>query len=184
MRIGIDIDDVITNTSDLFKEYVYKYGSSFFGPNEIEENLKHIMRGNLVTDKIKQFVLKYAEEIVKNVTLKDDVVEVIARLKDKGHEIFLITTRGSKVFDGAEDITRKYLDKHKVPYNDIIFNAYNKYGEILENKIEVMIDDSVEICENLSSMGIKAYLFTSSVNIEQEPLVPRIANWLDLESKF
>ncbi len=184
MKIGIDIDDVITDSSRLFKEYFEKYGSRYFEPDEMKENLIYIMRGNFVNDKIKKFILTYIKEIISNVKLKPNAVEVLTRLRESGDEIFLITTRGIKVFEGAEELTIKYLKDHNVPYDNIIFNAYNKDKEIKENNIELMVDDSVEICENLNLKGIKSYLFTTDVNKNQNTSVKRVFDWLDLEKKI
>jgi uncharacterized HAD superfamily protein len=146
--------------------------------------MKYIMRGNFVNDKIKRFVLTYIKEIFRDVTLKNDVVEVLTKLREKGFEIILITARGPRSFLEAEELTIKYLNQNKVPYDNIIFNAYDKYEEIIENKIDVMIDDSIEICEDLSRRGIRAYLFTTEVNVNQKSSVPRIANWIELEEKI
>ncbi len=49
MKIGIDIDDVITNTSEKIKEYLYKYEKSGDGIKHIVE----VMRGESSTQNIK-----------------------------------------------------------------------------------------------------------------------------------
>ena len=51
MKIGIDIDDVLTNTSQKLKEYLEKYEKSGDGKKYIVE----IMRGEAPTQNIKDF---------------------------------------------------------------------------------------------------------------------------------
>lgn len=184
MNIGIDIDDVITNTSGMFKEYFEKYGKEYFEESEMEDNLKYIMRGNFVNDKIKKFMLRYITEMLEKVAIKENVIEVLTRLKENGNNIILITTRGSRIFNGAEEMTKLYLKENKIPYDNIIFNAYDKYLSIKENKINLMVDDSVEICESLNSKGVKVYLFTTDVNKDDKTNIQRISDWIDLEDKI
>lgn len=41
MRIGIDIDDVMTNTSEAMREYIEKYDKN----GEISDHMEEVMRG-------------------------------------------------------------------------------------------------------------------------------------------
>ena len=59
MKIGIDIDDVITNTSEKIKEYLYKYEKSGDGIKHIVE----VMRGESPTQNIKNFFNEYMSKI-------------------------------------------------------------------------------------------------------------------------
>ena len=53
MRIGIDIDDVITNSSELIEEYVMKDKNS----KKLQEHMKEIMKGNLSEPEVISFCM-------------------------------------------------------------------------------------------------------------------------------
>lgn len=177
MKIGIDIDDVLTDSSKIVKEYLNKYEKSGDGMKYIVE----VMRGEMPTENIKKFFKEYIPKIHQNVEIKENAVETIDRLLNKGHEIILITTRGEERFKGSEKTTLDYLKKHNVKYTKIIFNSFEKQLDCKANNIDVMIDDSVKNCENIRKAGIIAFLYTSSVNKSINTDLPRVESWLEIE---
>lgn len=178
MRIGIDIDDVLTDSSKLVKEYLNKYEKSGDGMKHIVE----VMKGEIPTQNIKKFFDEYVPKIHQNVEIKENAVETIERLLNKGHEIIFITTRGEERFKGSEKATLDYLNKHNVKYTKIIFNSFEKQLDCKENNIDVMIDDSIKNCENVRDVGIKAFLYTSSVNKLLDTDLPRVGSWPEIEN--
>lgn len=180
MTIGIDIDDVLTNTSQMIEEYLKKYEKSGDGIKYIVE----VMRGEIPTQNIKKFFMDYINEICKNVTLKSNAKDIIQKLLDRGHKIIFITSRGEKRFPGTEKTTLEYLKNNNVNYTDIIFNSFEKQTDCIKNNIEIMIDDSVKNCELIKSAGIKTIVYTSEVNRNINTNIERIENWIELENKI
>lgn len=143
MKIGIDIDDVLTNTSEVIKEYLIKYEKSGDGISHFVE----VMKGDMPTENIKNFFSEYLIEIIKRLTLKDNSQNVIKRFSNNGNEIIFITSRGDEKCQGSERATIEFLKNNNIKYDKIIFNANNKQKICLDNKIDIMIDDSVKNCE-------------------------------------
>ena len=150
MRIGIDIDDVITNTSETIKEYVIKDKNS----QKLQEHMKEIMKGNPSDPEIVAFCMENYIKVFQKVKLKDNARKVIQSLLDKGNEIYLITARGEDLefFKGSEEITKKFLENNGIQYTKIIFNAINKAQLCVDNQIDIMIDDSIEHCEEVKNV--------------------------------
>lgn len=182
MRIGIDIDDVITDTSLSMKEYIIKYDKN----GQLMENMEDIMRGDASTPFIENFFREHFLTIAKNAKVKENAAEVIKRWFDYGHEIYLITARGEKrkIFKGAEALTLEYLKANKICYTDIIFNAIDKAKLCKDYQIDILIDDSIKHCEAVQNETIKSILFTSVVNQFLPTTVERVNNWLALEEKI
>ena len=182
MRIGIDIDDVITNSSETIEEYVMKDSNS----EKLQKHMKEIMKGNPSDPDVISFCMKIYLEAFQKVTLKDNAKRVIQNLLDNGNEIYLITARGENLefFKGSEEITKKFLEDNNIKYNKIIFNAVNKAQLCVDNQIDLMIDDSIEHCEDIKNIGIKSIVFTSNVNKNTFTTVERVDNWLELEEKI
>lgn len=182
MRIGIDIDDVITNSSETIEEYVMKDSNS----KKLQEHMKEIMKGNPSDPDVISFCMKIYLEAFQKVTLKDNAKRVIQNLLDNGNEIYLITARGENLefFKGSEELTKNFLEDNNIKYNKIIFNAVNKAQLCVDNQIDLMIDDSIEHCEDIKNIGIKSIVFTSNVNKNTFTTVERVDNWLELEEKI
>lgn len=177
MRIGIDIDDVLTDTSEVMKEYIAKYDES----GEVSNYLVEVMRGELPTENIKKFMAKNVVNIQKETKVKENASEVIRRLIDNGDEIIFITSRGEQKYKGSEAITIACLESNQIKYTKIIFNAYDKARICKENNIDLMIDDSVKYCEEIKKQNIDSIVFTSIVNKDIKTNIKRVNNWLELE---
>ena len=180
MRIGIDIDDVITDTSKAMEKYILKYDKN----GEISNHLEEIMRGEMPTQNIKNFFAKNALEIVKKAKLKNNVKEVLQKLFDEGNEIFIITSRGEIKIKGSEETTLEYFKSNNIKYTKILFNVFDKAKSCKENSINLMIDDSIKHCSECEKENIKSILFTSIVNQSIETKLDRVENWLELENKI
>lgn len=76
MRIGIDIDDVITNTSEIIEEYIAKNNNS----QKLREHMKEIMKGNPSDPEVISFCMDTYLKVFQKVTLKDNVKEVIQKI--------------------------------------------------------------------------------------------------------
>ena len=185
MRLGIDIDDVVTNTSEAIGELI-THESNPQILKELQQNMKEIMKGNISNLDVLAFCSENYVNVYKIVRIKENAKEVIQRLLNKGDEIYFITARGERMgfFKGAEDATLNFLRENDVKYNDIIFGAMDKAAVCLENKIDLFIDDSVEHCEDVNKVGVKTIVFTSSVNKDVETTIDRVCSWLELEEKI
>lgn len=182
MRIGIDIDDVITDSSGSMKEYVEKYDTT----GEIMENIEDVMRGDANTPIIEKFFCDHFLEVAQNAKVKENASDIIKKLIQNGHEIFLVTARGEKrkIFKGAEKLTLEYLKSNDIPYSKILFNCIDKATICKENGIDLLIDDSIKHCEEVRKQNIKSILFTSVVNKSLPTTVERVDNWLELEKRI
>ena len=96
MRIGIDIDGVLTD----IEKWQLDYGSKFYFEKYGKEILDN--EGYETTDIFKvdskfddEFWTEYFKEYSINVDVRKFASEVIKKLKQDGNEIYIITARGS-----------------------------------------------------------------------------------------
>lgn len=178
MRIGIDIDDVITDTSASIRKYIEKFENN----EDLYEHIEAVMRGEMPTENIKRFYKENSFNIFKDAEIKENASETIQELVDNGNEIYLITARtDEKFFKGIEQLTRDFLEENNILYTQIIFNSYDKAKICKDNKIDLMIDDSVKHCENVAKENIKSIVFTSVVNEKIITTIPKVNNWKELK---
>lgn len=172
MRIGIDIDDTITNTQDKIDEIALEKENK-----QIYDRTKHWFyeRFNTSADEDTLFFYKYAREIMGSADIKENASLYINKLHDLGHEIYIITARSNKFADNIMDITLDYLAKNEIKYDKIIFQSHNKADICRENNIDVMVDDSIEHIEEITNVGIKVIIMDNEYNRNSNGT--RAKNW-------
>ena len=158
MRIGIDIDDTICNTTNIVHEKLDDY-ARMLDLNPIDIMNDEELRLN--------FFNIYLEDIYTNVTPKKSSLDVIRRLHSKGHEIYLITARTNGIYN-IEDITRNWLDKNGFVYDKLIFSCYGitKARACKAYDIDIVIDDDPYNYKQISSFGINCLLFDDIARYE------------------
>lgn len=186
MNIGIDIDDTISETFETLLPYSQKYTIEYLKrKSEIDMNqnfLDHfyIVRMNKWTEKeATNFWSKYYGEILKKVNVKKFASEVINKLKQEGHKIYLITARWDMPNDNIQEITKQWLIENNVEYDELIINASDKLKLVKEKNIDIFIDDSFNNCKGIAeNSDAKVYMMTSRVNgcFENEK-IKRVYSW-------
>lgn len=186
MRLGIDIDNVISNfNEELLKEYL-KHDKELRNSGIINKNADYIRRGmfDWTEDEEKSFYRDNIERIVKQLNVKDGAKEYIDKLKSDGHIIYIITGRDNGEYSDPYNMTKEWLDSNAIYYDELILtNAYknDKHGKTekcLKNNIDIMIDDSVHICQDCIDNNITTLLMDTPYNNQVD--MPRVHNWKEL----
>ena len=144
MRIGIDIDGVLTD----IEKFQFDFGSKFFSNyNKFivnpkgYESLEVFGVDNNLDD---EFWNEYYFYYLKEEPIRRFANEVIAKLKSEGNEIYIITARyGENKISTEENqsLTKAWLSKNKIIYDKLIFSPEDKLATCLENNIDIMIED-------------------------------------------
>ena len=180
MRIGIDIDDTITNSTEVVKEYINKYDSLYCDDNRLKNKINEIVRGTFADEIVRKFFRDYSLEMGNKIKVKDNAKEIIDKLKNEGNEIYIITARSDLFYDDAQKFCEEYLKNNEIYFDKLITAQTYKVECCKNEKIDLMIDDAVDTVENLNKENIKAILFNSELNIDKNTNVKRVNNWLEL----
>lgn len=193
MRIGIDIDGVITNIGeyqiDIASKYFYEKDKSLI-KNIKAYNIEEMFETSVNVDK--QFWMEFVFDYVQNIYPRKYASEVIKKLKEQGHEIYIITARIGDVgivdpeeIEKMKNATIEWLKKYDIEYDKIFFTSSNKVSTCQENNIELMIEDSPKNITELSENNIKVMCYHNSYNeqcIGQNIL--RGYSWYDIYAKL
>ncbi len=182
MVLGIDIDDVITDTSAALMAHAKIHEAEVCEKGEILDHLPQVMRGEIHSPKVKLYFERYMAKIMAGASVKDGAVATLKRLKAKGHRLVYITARGETKFPGSREMTMNFLKSQQLPFDEIIFDSFDKLKDCLDRQIELMVDDSVKNCEDLVNGGVQAVLFSSSVNTGIATNLYRVKDWGELET--
>lgn len=170
MRIGIDIDNVIANFNDsLLNEYLL-HDKELRNTGIVNKDVNYIRNGmfDWTDDEDKTFYSNNIERIVRNLDLVDGAKEYIDKLHDDGCFICIITGRDNGEYSDPYTMTKEWLHKNHIYYDDLIFtDSYDKHAKTLkciEYDIDILIDDSVRICSDCIDNGVTAILMDTKYN--------------------
>lgn len=175
MKIGLDIDDTMTDTTELMIEYAKEY----FKTDDIEF-IKSILFAPKIEGELLEFYDKYLVEMMSKYKLKSNVKEVIDRFRQSGNKIIIITARGATI-KNVIDVTMEYFKLHDIKVDDIVFRLRDKSKYCVENNIDLLVDDSNSVLEKVQQLGIKTLLFNSIKNKDIDTNINRVNNWLEVE---
>lgn len=189
MRIGVDIDGVLTN----IEEYMFDHGVKFF--KEKGYDLKNPFA--YYTSEQYEVPKEYGTEFWKEFTFdyfslppRKFAVEVLKKLQDEGNEIIIITARGSgedELALGRQksiDCTLEWLEKFNIKPSKIFFERGSKLKCCKENKIDVMIEDSpTNLTELSKEFKCIAYNCLYNMNIKNDNVI-RCYSWYDIYYKI
>ena len=163
MRIGIDIDDTLTDIKDKLTNAAFKYAKSInknVGNKDVIVNDTY-NNGNIYQkifdftyEELKYFLGPIQEEITNNAIPRLYCVDVIRQLHNEGNEIYIITARDSEFHDNPHLQSEVWLNENNIYFDKLIVNARDKKKVCLENNIDLLIDDSISNCLSVSSAGI------------------------------
>ena len=108
MKIGIDIDDTMTNSFD----YLIPYIAEFFEV-DIEYLKSHNISYSTLPKEMKtrelEFAKKYYDKVIPSTPFKTGVSDYIKKIKSLGHEIIIITARDKTLYTDEYRTTIKEL---------------------------------------------------------------------------
>lgn len=174
MNIGVDIDDTITNTYETLLTIIsMKYGLNHkklidmnLGYEEIENNLENF----------NSYKKDLFSVMAKSVTLKENVVEVLKKLKEEGNNIILITARNYEEYGDPYNVSLEFLKKNKIPFDKLFVDVYDKGSLCKKENIDIFIDDNVRNCNSVKDVGIRTVQFDTSFTPKVED-VEHVSSW-------
>lgn len=189
MRIGIDIDGVLTDIERFIVDYLPKYC--------IENNIKYKIGEsnynmhdtfNISKEQENDFWNTYIESYTKNEKARAFASEVIEKLTQEGNEIYIVTARWDTNRDDEKgnrmrEIVKNWLNEYKIPYDKLIFSKASnesKASEITKNKIDLMIEDNPNNINEISSIiPVICYHAEYNKNCKGDKIT-RCYSWYDI----
>ena len=189
MRIGIDIDDTLTNVKEELIEAGENYARRLGKDIKVDKNFEDKNNnGNkwqemfqFNYEELKYFLKDIQESITNQAKPRENVVEVINKLKNDGNEIIIITARDSEFHDDPYKYSKDWLDKNNIYYDKLVVNARNKEDSCIEEKIDLFIDDSESNCLKVNKAGIKTIRVCNEIEENNSNLIC-FNNWNDIYS--
>lgn len=178
LKIAIDLDDTITDTSI----YLTKYLAEFFNMDIdylINNEIYYIKLPEKLASKREEFERYAFRECLFDIPIKENAKKIINKLKKEGNKIIIITARDNTTFNNPFEQTKKQLDNLGVKYDKIICTR-NKTKACKKEKIDVIIDDSMTNLNDVNNYVKTKILFTSNYNKKFNVPFIRANNWNEI----
>lgn len=193
MRIGIDIDGVLTNIERFIIDYLSKYCFENNIKYKVGASSYHVSEVFNISEEAEEgFWREYLEFYAKNEKARPFSAEIIKKLKKEGHEIYIITARwltnrDDAVGENMRKIVKKWLVENDIVYDKLIFSKAEKERkdeEILENKIDLMIEDNPNNIIDLSKVT-EVICYNTGYNTNcKGKRITRCYSWYDIYEKI
>ena len=189
MKIGIDIDNVISNfNEELLKAYI-EHDKELRNTGIINKNATYI-RNNMFDwseQEENEFYKLNIERIAINLKAIEGASKYIKKLKEDGHTIYIITGRDNGEYSDPYTMTENWLKKYDIVYDKLfLVDAYNSHSKTeicLENNVDIMIDDSKKMCKDIKEHGIKTILMDTLYNRDTNEF-ERVHSWEEIYNKL
>ncbi len=195
MRIGIDIDDTLSESFELIFPFSQKFDIEELGNSGKVQNYgkteDHNYIENMYSHWTEEQTNLYWEKIfiqaVTEARPKPYASEVIQKLKEEGNQIVIITSRYEVLPNDntIETKSKEWLTKNGIPYDDFVLNAKDKLIAAQNKNIDLFIDDSIQHCRRVNGGGIKTLLITTNANQGVEvPELERVYSWIQIYESY
>lgn len=183
MKIGIDIDDVITD-GETYYAYGQKYTTEVLKREPILVNdlgecplasYCDELLGWTQEEAIDFWKNNYAK-VVSEARPRTFAKEVISKLRQDCHEIIIITAR----IDREMKIGFDWLEEQGIEYDKLYFDVEEKGKLAKELGIDIFIDDSFKNCKQIADEGIETCIMdirtNRNINLEGTG-IKRVYSW-------
>ncbi|MCP4023810.1 MAG: bifunctional metallophosphatase/5'-nucleotidase [Desulfobacteraceae bacterium] len=191
-RIYVDLDDVISRTTDT---YVSIIESEFGKKARFEDILSFNLQESFDLNDNEYdhfFNLIHTPEILMGFEPVDGATDTLAKFKELGWEIDVVTGRPAS----ALDISLSWLKTHHIPFSSfIIVDKYSRQGQHMDVAIskkdlacrpyDFAVEDSFDMaCFLASTMNVQVALFDRPWNCKEtcNKKIKRFFTWKEIES--
>ena len=183
MKIGIDIDNVLSNFNEILLNDYLEHDKVLnnSGIIHIDEYIRKMFDWDVSYEQ--EYYKNNIERLASFFTPIEDSSKYINKLKNTGNEIYIISGRDNGEYSDPHNMTINWLKKYNIPYDRLILtNAYKhqeKADICNELGIDIMIDDSVNVCAKCSENNIECILFKTPYN-KKEYRFNRLGSWKEI----
>ena len=117
-------------------------------------------------------------ELSKQTPLIPGAKDVIDMLQKEGNELIIISARGGMI-EEMKNVAIEKFEEEGISFKKYFWKQDDKLEVAQNEKIDVMIDDSYDVCTKLSSNGIKTIYFRDKEMkvLEQNENLKEVSNW-------
>ena len=186
MKIGIDLDGVIFDTERYFRFYADMWDIEHHGLDNVkdESEVRFQERYSWSSDEIEEFYESVVFDLEENSGFIPGVKEVLTYLKSQGYELYVITARGFFSEKQIEITKRLFKEANLDIFEEYIFKTKDKKEVILDKKIDYMIEDNINICNDIKDICKTIYFKDAYTRDINDDTVTTVRGWHEIYRYF
>ena len=182
MHIAVDIDDTL-NAVDRVRyagEYIRRNALPFKLVDEHAHALTEVY--DWTHDDVTRFIREGGITAFTDAPARKGAKEVLERWRAAGIRVTVLTSRPAEWFSNPEKVSRDWLEKRHIPYDDIVAAIPDKGDYCARHAIDILVDDSLQQCLSAQEKGVYAVLAVSRATLERANEVRYGgANWRQID---
>ena len=167
---GIDIDDTISQSTIFWINFVNEQLSGRYKGFNIEQfkDLNDV-KNKLSYNDYRRLKFKFRECGIKaDIPIMPGAKELLTGLKGMGYKIILLTARPFQQHRNLFRTTVKWLEKHKLEYDGIVFGKDKNFRILMEvPHLKFMVEDHCSLSNSIGKLGCKVFLLNNKYNYER-----------------
>ncbi len=185
MKIAVDIDDTLNIIDRVGKAgaYIERKNLDFHLAREYSNKFVEVYDWEL--SDVLEFIRDGGIVVFTDAEARRYARETLRGWREDGHEVVILTSRTEEWFVNPEKVTRDWLEKRRIPYDEIVagvpFEEKGRY--CAEHGIPILVDDDVTACLRAQEEGVRAVLAVGKHNIHRAREVRYGgANWKQIDA--
>jgi uncharacterized protein len=179
LKLGIDVDNVLAETTGIFLAELNKFYGTSISPNDLHfYDIEPIL--GLSHEETKPFFHKlFKERKLMDCPVIAGAKEAVIELKKK-YDIYIVTSRPKE----HEEQTIEWLKKMAVPYDHVEHSIERlKHKFTTEHQIKIFIEDDLEQAIYMAESGVKTFLIDYPWNqtLDIKKRLIRVNGWQDIK---
>jgi uncharacterized HAD superfamily protein len=172
--IGVDLDNVVTDTDGLFRQIVERIYGIKIRRDDVLDFYYHL--SGLISREQEAEAFRVFHEIESlNVSLLDGATEALKEMR-KSYEVYIVTSRP----DSSRDVTERFLRDYEIPYDKLIFE---RQKVSLVKGWRAFIEDNRETAYDIARVGVLTFIFDYPWNqpkTTDPELIVRVKSWREV----
>lgn len=178
LSLCVDIDGTVTGAYDWLP-----YTNNYFGQELTEDQINHYdihTVYGLPREAYLEFYGIHGKTVHSNNTPRPYADQVLAKLRNRGHEVHFVTARDMAM----KEITEKWLHDHHMTHDSLnLLGSHHKVQKAFDLNCDVFIEDRYENAIDLAKAGFLVILVNCNYNQGHlPPSVTRLENWQEIEA--
>ncbi len=185
MKIAVDIDDTLNIVDRVGRAsaYIERKGLDFHLQREFAGSMLEVF--DWKEEDVIAFLRDGGIATFTEADARKGAKEALEGWRRDGHEVVIVTARDKEWFGNAEKVSRDWLEKRKIPYDELVAEIpfWDKGAYCHEHGIPILVDDSLEACLSAQNLGVYAVLAVGKHNVHRAREIRYGgANWRQLDA--
>ena len=184
MKIAVDIDDTLNIVDRVGRGsgYIARKGLSFRVKDPDANQFVNVF--DWTHDDVVEFIREGGISAFTEAEARPYAREALEGWREEGHTVVILTARPKELFGNPVNLSRDWLEKRRIPFDEIVAECTDKGRYCAEHGIPVLVDDTFETCRAAQRLGVRAVLAVTKGNRARAGEIAFCgANWKQIDER-